>query len=120
VALRTGPDPAQRDAVTLDEHRPFHALLAPVDRGRAGDLAATRRLGDASVDCDLVEDQSDDAVVVLAGDAGQRGELVPQGAGKPIWRSGHAASTRSRSVSNFMIGRSVPAPLLPRHTATAT
>jgi hypothetical protein len=67
-----GQDAAQRDAVALDEHRPFHALFAPVDRGWAGDLAATRSLGDASVDGDLVEDQSDDAVVGLAGDAGQR------------------------------------------------
>jgi hypothetical protein len=40
VAVRPGQDSAQRDAVALDQHGAFHALFAPVDRGRAGDFAA--------------------------------------------------------------------------------
>ncbi len=74
VALRPGQDPAQRDAVALDQHRPFHALFAPVHRGRTGDLAAAGGFGDAPVDGDVVEQQANDAVVGLAGDPGQLGE----------------------------------------------
>ena len=74
VTVSAGQDPTQRDAVALDEYRPFHALLAPIRRGRAGDFAAAGGLGDAPIDGDVVEDQPDDAVVGLAGDAGQRAE----------------------------------------------
>jgi hypothetical protein len=63
VAVGPGQDPAQGDAVALDQQRAFPALFAPVDRRWAGDLAATGGLGDAAVHGDLVEQQPDDAVV---------------------------------------------------------
>src|SRR3954451_6990845 len=59
--------------------------------GRAGALPAAGGVGDAPVDSDVVERLSDDAVVVVAGDAGQPGEqpeadpfveVGPQGAGR--------------------------------------
>jgi hypothetical protein len=58
-----GQHPGQRDAVVLDHQRPFHAHFAAVDRGRPGALTPAGGLGDAPVDGDLVQQQTDDAVV---------------------------------------------------------
>ena len=63
VPVRGGEHAAQRDAVSLDHERPFHAQLAAVDRAAAGALAAAGGLGDAPVDRDFLQDQADDPVV---------------------------------------------------------
>jgi hypothetical protein len=60
VALCPDQDPAQRDALALDQHRPFHALFAPVHRGWAGDLAPAGCFGDAPVNGDVVQQQAED------------------------------------------------------------
>ena len=60
--------------VALHHQRAFHALLAPIDRGRAGALAATGGCGDARVHGNLVQYQADDAVVGVQGDLRELGE----------------------------------------------
>lgn len=62
------------DAVAVDHGRAFHALLAPVDRGTPGDLAASGGLGDTAVHGDVVEDQTDEAVVGVQSDLFELGE----------------------------------------------
>jgi hypothetical protein len=74
VPVGPGQHPAQRDAVALDQDRAFEALFAPVDRGGSGAFTPAGGFGDAAVDGDVLQEQSDDAVVGVAGDAGQRGE----------------------------------------------
>src|SRR3979490_13061 len=62
------------DAEALHHQRAFHALLAPIDRGRAGALAATGGFGDAPAHGNLVQYQADDAVVGVQGDLLELGE----------------------------------------------
>ena len=68
VPVRGGEHPAERDAVPLDQERPFHALFPAVDRAGARAFPAAGRLGDAPVDGDVRQDQADDAVIGLPGD----------------------------------------------------
>ena len=106
-------DPGQ-----LGEHPESDPLVAAVpDGGRRAGGVGDRLVGaaepqhlDQLVEHDPIRDPAAVTAPRMSGDIGrswrqQRGELVPQGVDKPRWQSGHAASTRSRSVSNFMIGR---------------
>jgi hypothetical protein len=67
-----GQYPVQRDAVPAGHARSLHALLAAVHRAASGALPAARRLGDAPVDEDFLEDQVGDAVIGV-----QRDPLEP-------------------------------------------
>jgi hypothetical protein len=49
VTVGAGQDPAQGTAVALDEHRPLHALFAPIARGRSGYVTPPRSLPDAPI-----------------------------------------------------------------------
>jgi len=79
----------QRDAVPVGGHRALYALFAAVHRGAAGDLAATRGLGDASVHGQFVEVEPDDLVVGGQADPQQRGPV--SGVGPLVQAPAHGA-----------------------------
>ena len=68
MTVRAGKNPVERDPPTLDHAGPFHPALAPVDRGPAGDLTATGRLGDTSVYGDVLQHQTNHPVISVQGD----------------------------------------------------
>ena len=68
VPVRRGEHPAERDALSLDHERPFHAQLAAVDRAGARAFPAAGRLGDAPVDGDVPQGQAGHPVIGLPGD----------------------------------------------------
>jgi hypothetical protein len=100
VLVRRGEHAAERDALTLDHERAFHAQLAAVDRAAAGALAAAGGLGDAPVDRDFLQDQADDPVVRLPRDLHQLAEdpgLDPLIAAVPD-RGGTAGAVGDRRI----------------------
>ena len=85
-------------------HRPFRALLAPVDRAAAGDLAPARGLGDRPVDRQIVEVQADHLVV-----AGQRGPqhlLTDPGVG-PVVESAADGAVRAAGRGDAFVAAAV-------------
>ena len=91
--------------VALDHQRAFHALLAPVDRGRAGDLATARGLGDAPVDGDLIQQQAHDAVVGLQRDLLELGE---QSGFDPFVAAVADRARRAGRVGDRLVGAAEP------------
>jgi hypothetical protein len=55
VPVGHGQNPAQRDAVALDEDRAFEALFAPVDRGGSSAFTSAGSLGDAAIHGDVLQ-----------------------------------------------------------------
>jgi hypothetical protein len=74
VAVGTGQDTTQWNAVPVRHARAFQPLFAAVDRGTPGHLAASGSLGDGAVHGDLVEDEADDPVVGVERDLLEPGE----------------------------------------------
>ena len=74
VPVRGGQHPAERDALSLNHERPFHAQLAAVDRAPARAFPAAGGLGDAPVDGQVLQDQADDPVIGLPRDLLQLAE----------------------------------------------
>jgi hypothetical protein len=68
VIVGASRNEVQRDALVIAGHGPFRALLTPVDRAVPSHLTPARRLGDRSIDRQIVEVQADHLVI-----AGQRG-----------------------------------------------
>jgi hypothetical protein len=91
--------------VALNHQRPFHALLTPVDRGRAGDLATARGLGDAPVDGDLIQQQAHDAVVGLQRDLLELGE---QSGFDPFIAAVADRARRAGRVGDRLVGAAEP------------
>jgi hypothetical protein len=80
-------------------------LFAPVDRRRSGALTPAGGLGDAPVDGEVIKGQADDAVVGLAGDAGQRGEHAQR---DPLVAAGPQGCRRAGGVGDRVVGAAEP------------
>ncbi len=65
VTVRWGDHAAQRDTGRVGQQGAFGALLAPVDRGSPGGLAAAGCCDQAPVDGHLTQVETDDAVIGL-------------------------------------------------------
>ncbi|GAB2805293.1 hypothetical protein GCM10027073_42290 [Streptomyces chlorus] len=74
MAVGSGQDTTEWNAVSVGRTRAFQTLLAAVDRGTPGHLAASGSLGDGAVHSDLVEDEADDPVVGVQRDLLELGE----------------------------------------------
>jgi hypothetical protein len=93
-------DQVQRYALPVGGHRALRALLAPVPRGTAGDLAPAGDLGDAPVHGQLVEVEPDDPVVGGQADPQQRGP-VP-GVGPLVAAAAHGPVRAARRGQAFV------------------